>query len=82
VFFTPTLTTTTAEFSWTDADLATGYVVELEGPGFLENTYTAFVTKKRKLTITNLTPKTGYLLNVYAVNKHGATQETAEFVTK
>lgn len=82
VFFFPTLTSTTAEFSWTDADLATGYVVELEGPGFLEPTYTGFVTKKRKLTITNLTPNTVYLLNVYAVNKHGATQETAQFLTK
>ena len=82
MFFIPTLTTTTAEFSWTDADLADGYVAELLGPGFLENNVTAFVTKKRKLTITNLSPKTGYELNVYAVNKHGATQETFDFITK
>jgi subtilase family serine protease len=82
VFFFPKLTTTTAEFTWTDADLADGYVAELLGPGFLTNNVTAFVTKKRKLTITNLTPKTGYILNVYAVNKHGATEETVDFLTK
>jgi kumamolisin len=82
VFFFPTLGTTTAEFSWTDADLADGYVVELVGPGAIANNVTGFVTKKQKLTITNLNPKTGYILNVYAVNKHGATQETVDFITK
>jgi hypothetical protein len=40
------------------------------------------VTKKRVLTITNLTPKTNYTLYAYAVNKNGATQETEFFTTK
>jgi subtilase family serine protease len=82
VFFFPKLTTTTAEFSWTASDLADGYVFELEGPGFLTNTTTGFVTKQRKLTITNLAPKTNYTLNAYAVNKNGATKETEFFTTK
>jgi subtilase family serine protease len=81
VFFTPKITSTTAEFRWTDADLATGYVFELIGPGFLANNATEFVTKKRKLTITNLTPNTGYTLYAYAVNKKGATQEQVSFAT-
>jgi subtilase family serine protease len=82
VFFFPKLTTTTAEFSWTDADLADGYVAELDAPGALANNATGFVTKKRKLLITNLTPKTNYTLTVYAVNKAGATQEQEFFTTK
>jgi subtilase family serine protease len=82
VFFFPKLTETTAEFRWTNADLADGYVFELVGPGFLESTTTGFVTKKRVLTITNLTPKTNYTLYAYAVNKSGATQETEFFTTK
>jgi subtilase family serine protease len=82
VFFFPTLTTTTAQFSWTASDLADGYVFELEGPGFLKSTTTGFVTKKRKLTITNLTPKTNYTLYAYAVNKNGTTQEIEFFTTK
>jgi kumamolisin len=81
VFFTPKITSTTAEFRWTDADLATGYVFELAGPGFLANSATGFVTKKRTLTITNLTPNTGYTLYAYAVNKKGATQEQVNFAT-
>jgi subtilase family serine protease len=82
VFFFPNLTATTAQFSWTASDLADGYVFELEGPGFLKTTTTGFVTKQRKLTITNLTPKTNYTLNAYAVNKNGATLETEFFTTK
>jgi kumamolisin len=82
VFFFPKLTETTAEFRWTNADLADGYVFELVGPGPIANTTTGFVTKKRVLTITNLTPKTNYTLNAYAVNKSGATQETEFFTTK
>jgi subtilase family serine protease len=82
VFFFPKLTETTAEFRWTNADLADGYVFELVGPGFLESTTTGFVTKKRVLSITNLTPKTNYTLYAYAVNKNGATQETEFFTTK
>jgi subtilase family serine protease len=82
VFFIPKLTTTTAAFSWTDADLADGYVVELIGPGALANNATSFVTKQRKLNITNLAPKTTYALYVYAVNKNGATQESVYFTTK
>jgi subtilase family serine protease len=82
VFFPPKLTTTTAQFTWTASDLADGYVFELEGPGFLKTTTTGFVTKQRKLTITNLTPKTNYTLNAYAVNRNGATQETEFFTSK
>jgi subtilase family serine protease len=82
VFFFPKLTATTAQFSWTASDLADGYVFELEGPGFLKSTTTGFVTKQRKLTITNLTPGTNYTLYAYAVNKNGATQETEFFTTK
>jgi subtilase family serine protease len=82
VFFFPKLTETTAKFSWTDADLADGYVLELVGPGGLANTVTGFVTKKRALTITNLTPKTNYALYAYAVNQGGATQEIEYFTTK
>jgi subtilase family serine protease len=82
VFFFPKLTATTAEFSWTASDLAAGYVFELDGPGALANTATGFVTKKRRLTITNLTPKTNYTLYAYAVNKAGATQEIEFFTTK
>ena len=82
VFFFPKLTATTAQFSWTASDLADGYVFELDGPGFLKTTTTGFVTKKRVLTITNLTPNTNYQLNAYAVNKAGATQETEFFTTK
>jgi subtilase family serine protease len=82
VFFIPNLTTTTAAFSWTDADLADGYVIELIGPGALVNDATGFVTKEKKLNITNLTPKTNYALYVYAVNKNGATQESVNFTTK
>ena len=82
VFFFPKLTATTAQFSWTASDLADGYVFELDGPGFLTSTTTGFVTKQRKLTITNLTPKTNYTLNAYAVNKNGATLETEFFTTK
>lgn len=82
VFFFPELTTTTAQFTWTASDLADGYVFELEGPGFLKTTTTGFVTKQRKLTITNLTPRTNYILNAYAVNKNGATLETEFFTTK
>jgi hypothetical protein len=82
VFFFPKLTETTAQFAWTASDLAAGYVFELEGPGFLKTTTTGFVTKKRVLTITNLTPKTNYTLYAYAVNKNGATQETEFFTTK
>jgi subtilase family serine protease len=82
VFFFPKLTETTAEFRWTNADLADGYVFELVGPGPIASTTTGFVTKKRVLTITNLTPKTNYTLYAYAVNKNGATQETEFFTTK
>ena len=66
VFFTPTLTETTAEFHWTDADLATGYVFELVGPGGLASTVTSFVTKNRQLTIKNLAPQTNYYLYAWA----------------
>ena len=82
VFFFPKLTTTTAEFAWTDADLADGYVAELVAPGGFASNVTGFVTKKRKLLITNLTPKTNYTLYIYAVNKAGATQEQEFFTTK
>jgi hypothetical protein len=82
VFFFPKLTATTAEFRWTASDLADGYVFELDGPGALANSATGFVTKKRRLTIANLTPKTNYTLYAYAVNKAGATQEIEFFTTK
>ena len=82
VFFFPRLTTTTAEFRWTASDLADGYVFELVGPGALSQTATGFVTKKRVLTFTKLTPKTNYTLYAYAVNKSGATQEQYFFTTK
>ena len=82
VFFFPKLTATTAEFRWTAADLADGYVFELVGPGAIAQTAKEFVTKKRVLTFTNLTPKTNYTLYAYAVNKSGATQEQYFFTTK
>jgi subtilase family serine protease len=82
VFFSPALTATTASFHWTASDLAMGYVFELVGPGVLANNVTGFVTKRTKLTITNLAPKTSYLLNGYAVNKQGATLESLYFTTR
>ena len=81
VFFTPKITATTAEFRWTASDLADGYVFELVGPGYIASTTTGFVTKKRSLTVTQLTPNTNYSLYAYAVNKAGATQEQEFFTT-
>jgi subtilase family serine protease len=82
VFFPPKVTATTVAFRWTASDLADGYVFELVGPGPIANTTAAFVTKKKTLTITNLTPQTNYTLYAYAVNKNGATQEQVNFSTK
>jgi kumamolisin len=76
----PTLTDTSASFTWTAGKRATGYVVGLFLPQ--HDFFECFVTKETHLTFKNLLPKETYHLYVYGVNHGGTTFNGFLFTTK
>ena len=76
----PTLTDTSASFTWTAGKRATGYVVGLFLPQ--HDFFECFVTKETHFTFKNLLPKETYHLSVYGVNKGGSTFNGFLFTTK
>jgi subtilase family serine protease len=76
----PTLTDTSASFTWTAGKGATGYVVGLFLPQ--HDFFECFVTKQTHFTFKNLLPKTTYHLYVYGVSNGGSTFNGFLFTTK
>jgi len=76
----PTLTDTSAAFTWTAGKRATGYVVGLFLPQ--HDFFECFVTKERHFTFKNLLPKSKYQLYLYGVNQGGSTFNGFLFTTK
>ncbi|MBV8278079.1 MAG: S8 family serine peptidase, partial [Verrucomicrobia bacterium] len=76
----PTLTDTSASFTWKKGKGATGYVVGLFLPQ--HDFFECFVTKETNFTFKNLLPKATYHLFVFGVNKGGATFNGFLFTTK
>jgi subtilase family serine protease len=78
--FDPTLSDSSATFTWTAGKRATGYVVGLFLPQ--HDFFECFVTKETHFTFKNLLPKATYHLSVYAVNQGGSTLNGFLFTTK
>jgi subtilase family serine protease len=78
--FDPTLTDTSASFTWTAGKRATGYVVGLFLPQ--HDFFECFVTKETRFTFKNLLPKATYHLYVYGVSQGGSTFNGFLFTTK
>jgi hypothetical protein len=78
--FDPTLTDTSASFTWKAGKGATGYVVGLFLPQ--HDFFECFVTKETHFTFKNLLPKATYHLSVYGVSQGGSTFNGFLFTTK
>lgn len=68
--FDPTLTDTSASFTWKAGKGATGYVVSLFLPQ--HDFFECFVTKETHIIFRNLLPKEAYHLSIYGVNQGGS----------
>jgi subtilase family serine protease len=78
--FDPVLTDTSASFTWTAGERATGYVVGLFLPQ--HDFFECFVTKETHFTFKNLLPKATYHLSIFGVNERGSTFDGFLFTTK
>jgi subtilase family serine protease len=76
----PTLTDTSASFTWTAGQGATGYVVSLFLPQ--HDFFECFVTKEKHILFKNLLPKSTYRFSVYGVSQGGSTFNGFLFTTK
>jgi subtilase family serine protease len=77
---THTVRDTSAYFSWTKSNGATGYVVGLFLPQ--HDFFECFVTKETSFTFKNLLPKETYHLSVFGVNQGGSDWNGFLFTTK